>query len=67
MDTIQKKNMGAFKYNYIIVFGEGVCKILEIINKLMNFFMNHGSIFLNTAPNPQNIVLMIVEKHILII
>ena len=29
--------------------------------------MNHGLIFLNTAPNPQNIILMIVEKHILII
>ena len=43
------------------------CKILEIMNKLMNFFMNHGLIFLNTAPTPQNIVLMIVEKHILII
>ena len=33
----------------------------------MNFFMNHGLIFLNTAPTPQNIVLIIVEKHILII
>ena len=40
------------------------CKILEIMNKLMNFFMNHGLIFLNTAPTPQNIILMIVEKHI---
>ena len=44
------------------------CKILEIMNKLMNFFMNHGLIFLNTAPTPQNIFLMIIEKtHILII
>ena len=43
------------------------CKILEIINKLMNFFMNHGLISLNTAPTPQNIFLMIIEKHILII
>ena len=37
------------------------------MNKLMNFFMNHGLIFLNTAPTLQNIVLMIVDKHILII
>ena len=43
------------------------CRILEIMNKLMNFFMNHSLIFLNTAPTPQNIILMIVEKHILII
>ena len=25
------------------------------MNKLMNFCMNHGLIFLNTAPTPQNI------------
>ena len=42
-------------------------EILEIINKLMNFFMNHGLISLNTAPTPRNIFLMIIEKHILII
>ena len=29
--------------------------------------MNHTLIFLNTAPTPQNIIRMIVEKHILII
>ena len=33
----------------------------------MNFVMNHGLIFLNTASTPQNIVLIIVEKHILMI
>ena len=43
------------------------CKILEIINKLMNFFLNHALISLSTAPTPQNIFLMIIEKHILII
>ena len=37
------------------------------MNRLMNFFMNHSLIFLNTAPTPQNIILMIAEKHILII
>ena len=43
------------------------CKILEIINKLMNFFMNHGLISLNTASTPQNIFRMIIENHILMI
>ena len=43
------------------------CKILDIINKLINFFLNHGLISLNTAPTPQNIFLMITEKHISII
>ena len=43
------------------------CKILEIINELMNFFLNHGLISLNTVSTPQNIFLMIIEKHILII
>ena len=33
----------------------------------MNFFLNHAIISLNTAPKPQNIFLMIIEKHILII
>ena len=42
-------------------------EILEIINKLMNLSLNDGLISLNTAPSPQNIFLMIVEKHILII
>ena len=41
--------------------------MLQIINKLMNFFLNHALISLNTAPTPQNIFLMIKEKHILII
>ena len=44
------------------------CKILEIINKLLNFFMNHDLISLNTALMPQNVFLMmIIEKHIFII
>ena len=42
-------------------------KILEIIDKQMNIFINHGLISLNTAPTLQNIFLMIIEKHILII
>ena len=42
-------------------------EILEIINKLMNLSLNDGLISLNTAPSPQNIFLMIIEKHILII
>ena len=45
------------------------CKILEIVNKVMNFFLNHGPMSLNTVPTPQNIflVLMVIEKHIWII
>ena len=43
------------------------CKILELINKLMKFFMNRGLISFNTAPTPQNIFLMLIDKHILII
>ena len=43
------------------------CKLLEIINRLMNFFLNHGLNSLNTAPKPKNIFLMIIEKRILII
>ena len=43
------------------------CKILKIINKLMNFFLNHIIISLNIAPSLQNIFLMIIENHILII
>ena len=31
----------------------------------MNFFLNHSLISLNTAPTPQMIFLMIIEKHIL--
>ena len=42
------------------------CKILDFINKLMNFFLNHALTILNTAPTPQNSS-MIIEKHILII
>ena len=41
------------------------CKMLEMFNKLMNFFRNHALISLNTAPTPQNIFLMIIEKQIL--
>ena len=33
----------------------------------MNFFLNHALISLNTAPTPQNIFLIIIEKHILMI
>ena len=43
------------------------CKILHIIKKLKNFFGNYGLISFNTAPTPQNLFLMIIEKHILII
>ena len=42
-------------------------EILEIINKLRNVFLNHSQIYLNTAATPQNIFLMIIKKHILII
>ena len=38
-------------------------QILEVINKLMNFFLNHALISLNT---PQNIFRTIIEKYILI-
>ena len=37
-------------------------KILEIINKLKNFFLNCGLISLNTAPMIQDMFLMIIEK-----
>ena len=43
------------------------CKILEIINKLMNFFLSHALISPNTASTAQNIFLILIEKHILII
>ena len=33
----------------------------------MFMFLNHALIFLNTAPKPQNIFIMITEKHILMI
>ena len=36
-------------------------KILQIINKLMNFVLNNALISLNTAPMPQNIFFMIIE------
>ena len=37
------------------------CKILGIIKKLMNFFLNLGLISLNTAPTTKNIFLMIAK------
>ena len=36
------------------------CKMLEIINKKMNFFLNHAQIFWNKATTAQNIFLMII-------
>ena len=42
-------------------------QILEVISKLMNFFLNNALISLNTDPTPQNIFLTIIERHILII
>ena len=35
--------------------------MLEIIDNLMNFFLNHALISLNTAPTPQHIFHMIRE------
>ena len=62
MLTLRKEGMGQLKYRASIAV-----KYLKFYNKLMNFFLNHALISLNTAPAPQNIFLMIIEKHILII
>ena len=57
--TLGRERMGELKHR------ASICgQILEVINKLMNFFLNHALISLNT---PQNIFLTIIEKHILII
>ena len=40
---------------------------LEISHKLRKFFLKHALVSLNTALTQQNIFLMIVQKHILII
>ena len=59
MLTLGRERVGEFKHR------ASICgQILEVINKLMNFFLNHALISLNT---PQNIFLTIIEKYILII
>ena len=62
MLTLGRERVGEFKHR------ASICgQILEDINKLMNFFLNHALISLNTIPTPQNIFLIVLEKHILII
>ena len=59
MLTLGRERVGELKHR------ASICgQILEVINKLMNFFLNHALISLNT---PQNIFLTIIEKYILII
>ena len=44
------------------IWSKYCCKIRNKIYKLMNFFLNHTLISLNTAPMPQNIFLMIKKS-----
>ena len=62
MLTLWREGVGQLKHRESITI-----KILEVINKIMNFFLNHAVIFLSTAPTHQNIFNRIIEKHILII
>ena len=62
MLTLGRERVGELKHR------ASICgQILEVINKLMNFFLNHALISLNTAPLAKIIFLRILEKHILII
>ena len=54
------ERVGAYS-KYLLCFQK-----LEIINKLIHFFLNHALISLNTDPTPQNIFLTIIERPILI-
>ena len=54
MLTLGRERVGEFKHR------ASICgQILEVINKVMNFFLNHALISLNT---PQNIFLTIIKK-----